>query len=90
MAWRIDFDPAATKELDKLGQEPARRIIRFLSDRVATLDDPRSIGAALKGSKFGEFWKYRVGDYRVIAAIEDAELRILVVRIGHRRGVYKR
>jgi mRNA interferase RelE/StbE len=44
----------------------------------------------LKGSKFGEFWKYRVADYRVIAAIEDAALRILVVRIGHRRGVYKR
>lgn len=52
------------------------------------LDDPRSIGEALKGSKLGAFWKYRVGDYRIIARIEDDALRILVVRIGHRKDVY--
>ncbi|PRG44725.1 type II toxin-antitoxin system RelE family toxin, partial [Burkholderia multivorans] len=62
MAWRIEIDPAAEKELDKLGREAAKRILRFLFDRVAKLDDPRSIGEALKGSKLGEFWKYRVGD----------------------------
>ena len=56
----------------------------FLHGRVATLDDPRSIGEALKGSKLGEFWKYRVGDYRVIARIEDDALRVLVVRVGSR------
>jgi mRNA interferase RelE/StbE len=53
------------------------------------LEDPRSIGQALKGTRFGEFWKYRVGDYRVIAHIEDDRLRILVVRIGNRREVYR-
>ncbi len=52
-------------------------------------DDPRSLGQALKGERFGEFWKYRVGDYRVIARIEDQQLLILVIRIGHRSAVYK-
>lgn len=61
----------------------------FLHERVATLDDPRSIGEALKGSRLGTFWKYRVGDYRVIANIEDGALHILVVRIGNRREVYR-
>jgi len=56
---------------------------------VALLDDPRSIGQALKGSRLGGYWKYRVGDYRVISSIEDAALRILVVRIGNRRDVYR-
>lgn len=53
------------------------------------MDDPRSIGEALKGSKLGAFWKYRVGDFRIIADIEDAALRILVVRIGNRKAVYR-
>ena len=54
------------------------------------MEDPRSIGEALKGSKLGEFWKYRVGDYRIIASIEDRAVRIVVVRIGNRRDVYRR
>jgi len=90
MAWTIEFERAAAHELDKLGHEQARRIVRFLRDRVAPLDDPRSLGHALKGSKLGDLWKYRVGDYRVIASIEDRALRILVVRVGNRREVYRR
>ena len=81
MAWKIELDRAAVRELGKLDQQAARRILAFLHGRVATLDDPRSIGEALKGSKLGEFWKYRIGDYRVIARIEDAALRVLVVRV---------
>lgn len=67
-----------------------RRILSFLFDRVAKLDDPRSIGDALKGSKLGAFWKYRVGDYRVICSIEDGELLILIVRLGNRKEVFKK
>ena len=89
MAWKIEFDPAAERELDKLDPPIARRILAFLHDRVAKLDDPRSLGEALKGSKLGAFWKYRVGDYRLIASIEDGALRILVVRIVNRREVYR-
>jgi mRNA interferase RelE/StbE len=90
MAWAVEFGRAAARELDKLEPQDARRILRFLTERVANREDPRSVGEALKGSELGELWKYRVGDFRVIAAIEDARLLILVVRVGNRREVYKR
>lgn len=90
MAWIVEFDPAAGRELSKLDPQISRRVLKFLFERVARLDDPRSIGEALQGSRFGEFWKYRVGDYRIIASIEEGAVKILVVRIGHRREVYQR
>lgn len=89
MTWKIEFDPAAEKEIAKLDPQNVRRILRFLHERIAPLEDPRQIGEALKGSKFGSFWKYRVGDYRIIASIEDDEVCILVVKIGNRREVYR-
>ena len=89
MAWKVELDEAAEHELDKLDRQVARRILSFLFERVAKLDDPRSIGEALKGSKLGAFWKYRVGDYRIVASIEDGALRVLVVRVGNRREVYR-
>ncbi|MBI3525885.1 MAG: type II toxin-antitoxin system RelE/ParE family toxin [Betaproteobacteria bacterium] len=89
MAWRIEIDDAAQKDLAKLDKQIARRITAFLRERVALLSDPRSIGEALKGSLLGEFWKYRVGDYRIISSIENNNLKILVVRIGNRREVYR-
>lgn len=89
MAWKVEVDRAAVRDLGKLDRQAARRILTFLHGRVAALDDPRSIGEALRGSRLGEFWKYRVGDYRIIARIEDAAVRVLVVRIGNRRDVYR-
>ena len=89
MAWKIELDPKADKELDKLDSQAARRILAFLQGRLAHLDDPRSIGEALRGSALGTFWKYRVGDYRIIVSIEDEAIRILVVRLGHRKDIYK-
>ena len=89
MAWKIEIDSAAVRDLDKLDPKITRRILVFLHERVATLEDPRSIGEALKGSKLGEFWKYRVGDYRIISSIEDGALRILVIKIGNWREVYR-
>ncbi|MDP3230930.1 MAG: type II toxin-antitoxin system RelE/ParE family toxin, partial [Acidovorax sp.] len=80
MAWKVEFDGAAEHDLDKLDPQVARRILSFLFERVSKLDDPRSIGEALKGSKLGNLWKYRVGDYRVISDIQDGALRVLVVR----------
>jgi mRNA interferase RelE/StbE len=64
LAWRIEFDDAAKKDLAKLDKQIARRITTFLRERVASLDDPRSIGEALQGS--------RLGDYRIIAASKTA------------------
>ena len=89
MAWQIELDRAAVRDLKKLDRPTAQRILTFLQDRVAALADPCSIGEALRGSRRGEFWKYRMGDYRVIARIEDAAVRVLVVRIGNRRAVYR-
>ncbi len=89
MAWSIDLDPRAKHDLKQFDPQIARRINRFLFERVAQLDNPRSIGEALKGSELGELWKYRVGDYRIIASIEDKVLCILVIRIGNRREVYR-
>ena len=90
LAWRIEFEDAALKELAKLDKQVARRILAFLRERVAVLDDPRSVGEALKGSRLGEFWKYRVGDYRIITNIEDGVMRVLVLKVGNRREVYKK
>ncbi len=89
MAWTIELTRSAERDLDTLDPVAKRRILIFLRQRVSALDDPRAIGQALKGSKLGEFWKYRVGDFRVIASIEDHAVRILVVRIGNRREVYR-
>ena len=89
MAWRIDLSTLAQKNLDQLDPQIARRILTFLNERVAPQTDPRSIGEPLKGSRLGEFRKYRIGDYRVIANIEDNALCILVVKIGNRREVYR-
>lgn len=89
LVWLIELDDAAKKDLVKLDKQLAKRITTFLRERVAVLDDPRSIGEALKGSKLGDFWKYRVGDYRIISSIEDGALRILVVKVGNRREVYR-
>jgi len=89
MAWSIDLDPRAKRELSGLDPQIARRISQFLFKRLAALDNPRSIGDALRGTELGDLWKYRVGDYRIIASIEDKLVRILVVRIGNRREVYR-
>jgi len=89
MDWSIELTPKANRQLDQLDPQVAQRITRFLFQRVAFLEDPRSIGEALKGTELGDLWKYRVGDYRIIASIEDKLVRILVVRIGNRREVYR-
>jgi mRNA interferase RelE/StbE len=89
LAWTVEFDPAAAKALSKLDPQVGRRIIAFLRDRVAHLDDPRSIGEALKGDALGEYWKYRLGDFRLIARIVDHRLVILIVRVGHRKAIHR-
>ncbi len=89
MAWNVELSEGADRELSKLDVQHRRRILKFLAERVARLDDPRSIGEALHGSRLGEFWRYRVGDYRLICKIEDDRLIVLVLRVGHRREIYR-
>ncbi len=89
MPWKVELSAGVDRELDKLDGQHVKRILKFLRDRVAKLDDPRSIGEALHGSRLGEFWKYRVGDYRLICKIEDTRLVLLVLRVGHRKEIYR-
>ena len=89
MAYNVELSESAKRELGKLDASQAKRILKFLHQRVAKLDDPRSIGEALHGSRLGEFWKYRVGDYRLICKIEDDRLIVLVLRVGHRKEIYR-
>ena len=89
MAWNVEFAETAARELAKLDTEHRNRILKFLRDRVAKLDNPPSIGKALRGPEFGEFWRYRAGDYRLICKIEDDRLLVLVLRVGHRKEIYR-
>ena len=89
MGWRIEILDDAKKDLAKLDKPVARRITGYLRERIAPLEDPRCVGQALRGTRLGELWKYRVGDYRIIARLEDDRLCVLVVKVGHRRDVYR-
>jgi mRNA interferase RelE/StbE len=89
VAWTVEVSESALRELDKLDPQHARRILKFLQDRVARSENPRTVGQALQGAKLGEFWKYRLGDYRLICKIVDERLIVLVLRIGHRREIYR-
>ena len=89
MAWRIELTATAIKQLGKLDRQEARRITTFLRERLAAHADPRSLGKALTGPTLGTFWRYRVGDYRLICDIDDGTLRILVIELGNRRDVYR-
>lgn len=89
MTWTIEYDILVQKQIKKLDPQTRHRIRSFLHDRVLHLDSPRKIGEALQGSELGNFWRYRVGDYRIICDIQDQKLVVLVVEIGHRREVYR-
>jgi mRNA interferase RelE/StbE len=86
---QIALSETAQKQLAKLERPVAQRIGSLLRERVAVLDDPRSIGEALKGSELGEFWKYRIGDWRLICKIRDQQILIAVLSLGNRREVYR-
>lgn len=89
MAWKIDLTLDAQKDLSRLDRQDARLILRFLNERILQLDNPRAIGEALRGPDLGRYWKYRVGDYRLICSIQDQLVRIMVIRIGNRREIYR-
>jgi mRNA interferase RelE/StbE len=88
MSWVYRFDQRALKELKKLGRSVQLEIISYLDDRVAGEADPRRFGKGLKANLTG-LWRYRVGDYRILCQIQDGELIVLVIAVGHRRDVYE-
>jgi len=89
MAWKIKYLKSIQKEIRKINKGEQKKIREYLEDRIANADDPRKFGKALKGTH-SEFWRYRVGQYRIICEIDDSEIVILVIRIGHRKDVYRK
>ena len=89
MAWAVEFDPDAIKDLKKLDKQVQARILEFLRERLAPLSNPRELGEALAGSKLGNYWKYRVGDWRMICDLQDQRIVVRVLRVGNRREVYR-
>ena len=87
MKWTYAIDPAATRDLRKLGPSATAKVIAFLNKRVHGTADPRAFGKPLRASLKG-LWRYRVEDYRIICRMEDARLIVLIVAVGHRSDVY--
>ena len=88
MAWTVEFDDAAAKELRKLDKQAQREILRYFRERIATDEDPRRFRKPLSRDLAG-LWRYRLRNYRMICHIEDDKLTVLVVRVGHRKDVYE-
>lgn len=88
MKYSVSYSKQAQKQIKKLDNYTRIMIIRWIEKNLVGSINPRENGKALKG-KLGDYWRYRVGDYRIISKIEDDELIIFVVEIGHRREVYK-
>lgn len=88
MVWTVYYTDTAKGQLKKLDKQTARRIVDFMDERIAGRENPRDSGKALTGP-LGDFWRYRVGDCRVICDIQDGVLRVLVVQVGNRRGIYR-
>lgn len=88
MIWSVEFDDAAAKELRKLDRQTQQEILRYFRERIATDEDPRRFGKPLSRELAG-LWRYRVRNCRMICNIEDDKLRVLILRVGHRKDVYK-
>ena len=89
MVWIIKHTESSSKQLKKLDKQTALRVLDYMDERVAVLANPRSLGKNLKGSKMGEYWRYRVGDSRVICNISDGQMTVLLIEIGNRRDIYR-
>ena len=88
MNWKIEFDKKASDHFLKLDRSIKQRILKFIDERLLKMKTPRDLGYPLKGTLAG-FWKYCVGEYRLICKIEDHQLTILVIDVGHRKNIYK-
>jgi mRNA interferase RelE/StbE len=87
MRYALEWSVAAGRQFRKLDTFTQRIIGNWLSEHVDGASDPRQHGKLLRGDKWG-FWRYRIGQYRVICRIDDNALVVLAIRVGHRRDVY--
>ncbi len=89
MAWTVEIGDVAERQLRKLDRQVQKRILDWLDDRIEGCKNTRHFGEPLKGDKAG-FWRYRIGDYRVLCDIQNKHVVVLVLTIGHRRQVYRK
>lgn len=89
MVWTVEISNVAERQLLKLDRSVQKRILDWLNDRINGCKNPRHFGEPLKGDHSG-FWRYRIGDYRMLCEIQDENIVVLALAIGHRREVYKR
>ena len=87
MMYKVELADKAKKELKKLDKPTAKIILAWLRKNLEDCNNPRLHGKALVGDKKG-YWRYRVGDYRIIADIQDDKILVLVLEIGHRKSIY--
>jgi mRNA interferase RelE/StbE len=88
MSYTVKTTPRFDKEFKKLDKYTMRMIKAWIDKNLVGCEDPRAHGKGLTSNRSGE-WRYRIGDYRLICQIEEAELVILALSVGHRRDVYK-
>lgn len=86
--WKLEFTKSSRRDFHKLAPHDRQKVIGYLRDRVLPADDPRRFGKPLTGDRRG-YWRYGVGDLRVIVDVEHDKLVVLVIEIGHRREVYR-
>ena len=88
MNWDFSFTNKARKEFSKIGSAQQQAILKFLTQRIKSGEDPRRFGKPLKGD-LGQYWRYRVQDYRILCEIKDGALLVLVIKVGHRKDIYE-
>ncbi len=86
--WRIEFTKKAVKDLHNLGAVDRSRVLKFIHQRLAVLDDPKLAGKRLKG-QLSEYWVYRVGAVRILTRHENKILVVQVIEVGNRREIYR-
>ncbi len=89
MVYDILYTKKAIKQLAKIDVNQRNLIISWIEKNLVGISDPKIYGKALKGN-FKNYWRYRVGDYRIIAEIINDEVKIIVVEIGHRKYIYEK
>jgi mRNA interferase RelE/StbE len=89
MKYKILFEKNADKQLKKIDMTQQRIIVNWIAKNLENTPNPRIFGKSLKGN-LKEYWRYKVGDYRIIAEINDDEVKILIIEVGHRKDIYKK
>ena len=89
MVWIVKYTESSSAQLKKLDKQTALRVLDYMDERISVLANPRSLGKNLKGPKMGKYWRYRVGDIRVICNISDGQITVLVIEIGNRRDAHR-